>query len=478
MMSRVFITGGTGFLGSRLTAALQLRSYSLLVLDRSQSTHKKDQSNNSNELEIVAADLLEPEKYRDALKNTDVVLHLAALTGKGSEQEHFRVNAVGTETLVDECRRAGVRRMLFVSSIATKWENKSLYYYAQAKARAEAAVRASGLRFSIIRPTIILGEGSPILAALRKLACLPIIPVFGNGRVMVQPISVDDLVDFIITVLDQNQFHNETLELGGPTVLTIEQLLQEIRRADKRNRGRVLRIPLSLVFQSLKLAESIGLGKVLPLSAGQLYSFRYNGTIESNPLHESRRSTLHDVRQMLSTSGATAVVETAIECECRILTRYLLDCEPRDYVTQKYVAAHQVSTAFAGGTRFDFFLIRAASTHPMITKLVDAYARLFYPTALVRKKLVLLLAILETCAPSCHLIDAVERSSRPTLFARLCLSGFASIASVIAASILFVPARIMFAVFERKSPAAPVETMPGKGARTGRAMVRSVAGND
>src|SRR5438094_476958 len=140
-MPRVFVTGGTGFLGSRVCGALKRRGIPFAALDRSASLSQK--LGGSDGVEAVKADLLQPELYREALGKSEVVLHLAALTGRATEQEHFRVNAEGTETLLTECQQAGVQRILFVSSIATKFPDKSRYYYAQAKLRAEEAVRNS-----------------------------------------------------------------------------------------------------------------------------------------------------------------------------------------------------------------------------------------------------------------------------------------------------------------------------------------------
>src|SRR5260221_5616728 len=172
MPARLFVTGGSGFVGSRLLAALSGRGHSIVALDRSGSL--RGRWGESSGVEVVAGSLLDPQSYRVALAASDTVLHLAASTGRASREEHFRVNAQGTEILVDECRRAGVPRMLFVSSIATAFPDTTHYDYAQSKRRAEDAVRGSGLQVAILRPTMILGRGSPILAALETLALLPI----------------------------------------------------------------------------------------------------------------------------------------------------------------------------------------------------------------------------------------------------------------------------------------------------------------
>ncbi len=302
---RAFLTGATGFLGSRVLTALRARGVHVVALDRTGVLRSRlDRERvGTGRVETIAADLSEPARYRDALASADVVMHLAALTGKAPARDHVRVNAEGTEALLDTCRRVGASRMLFVSSIAVKFPDKRGYYYALAKARAEEAVRASQLRFTIVRPTIILGPGSPVLAALGRLAALPVIPVFGDGRTRVQPIDVDDLAEYLLAVLVQDRFHGETLELGGAASLTIEDLLIRIRNILRPDGGgRVVHVPLGLVIPPLRAAESLGLGRVLPVSVGQLSSFRFDGTVQSNPLYESRLGDLRDLQETLSMS--------------------------------------------------------------------------------------------------------------------------------------------------------------------------------
>jgi hypothetical protein len=141
--------------------------------------------------------------------------------------------------------------------------------------------------------------------------------------------------------------------------------------------------------------------------------------------------------------------EHSLERECRVFTEYLLGCAPHPYVERKYADAHRIAPAFSTGSRFDFFLIRAARSHRGITKLADAYARLFVPASLLRKKLVLLLAILETCSPSCHLIDSAESGGKRMLLVRLCRKGCGAFASAIIGVVLFFPVQIVFAAIQR-----------------------------
>jgi nucleoside-diphosphate-sugar epimerase len=445
MTPTIFVTGGAGFVGSRLVPALAQRGHAVVALDRSGRLEQRMAG--LERVRIVRGDLLSPDTYRTALASCDVVAHLAALTGRGSRHDHFQANAVATETLLAQCH-AKRPRFLFVSSIATAFPDIRHYDYAQAKARAEDAVRRSGLRYAILRPTMILGQGSPILVSFEKLAMLPVMPMFGGGETLVQPVHVDDVVEYIAAVIEQDLFSGETFEVGGRDRLTIAELLQRIRQTRVGRRGRAVTIPIGLVRAPLLAAESIGLGRVLPLSVGQLSTFRYDGTAKPSVLQKSLRPGLRDLDQMLS-PGVDAAGDT-LERECRVFTKHLIDETATAYVVRKYSEAHAALPALSGGDKFDAFLVRVASRHHWGARLADSYARLFLPHTRLRQKLVVLLAVLETCPPSFQKIDASVGGSRSRAIARLGMRGVTALVSATIGTLLFVPARVAFAAVRRK----------------------------
>jgi len=134
----------------------------------------------------------------------------------------------------------------------------------------------------------------------------------------------------------------------------------------------------------------------------------------------------------------------ALDRECAVFCRYLIGQEPNEYVKKKYRAAHK--TGFLRGERTyptDSFLVKAAGIGPWSTKIIDAYTRLFRPFSTVRRKLVLLLAILESCAPTHTYLDSVDSNSIPFLFVRFiqrCLT-FALI--VIVSIVVILPVELM-----------------------------------
>jgi nucleoside-diphosphate-sugar epimerase len=247
----------------------------------------------------VRGDLANPKTFERELARSDTVIHLAAITGKAHAEEYFRVNVEGTRTLVELCQQAGVKRFLHVSSIAVRYPDVSRYPYAQSKQQAEEIVRQSPLDYSVIRPTVIFGPESPAWQSLRKLAGLPVVPILGNGQARLQPIDVDDLVDFMVLLLQRDSFHRETLELGGPEVLTMEDLLRRIHRRMAGRPPQVVHLPPAAVLPLLAILEKIAY-PLLPFTVGQFSPFRYNGTIETNALFEERRTKLKTIDEMLA----------------------------------------------------------------------------------------------------------------------------------------------------------------------------------
>lgn len=448
MPDTVFVTGGGGFVGRRLLSALSAAGATVRALDRS---GRIDVSRAGPGVTIIRGDLLQPETYQDALARCGVAVHLAASTGAATEQEHSAVNARGTEMLVEECRRAGVSRLLFVSTIAAGFPDLRRYHYARAKRQAEDAVRAGGLRFTIVRPAIILGPGAPLRAALDKLARLPVIVMPGNGRARVQPVHVDDVVRAIQGVLDGDRFDNETFDLGGPEILSIEDLIQRLRVARTGRMGPVVHVPLPLLTGPLAAAEALGLVRLLPMTTGQLSSFRWDGVVSTRARHESLSSGRSSVADMCKDDSADPAID-AIDAECRVLTRHLLGLEPDAYVVSKYRAAHAAVPRLAAAAPFDRALVAFARAHPAAAYLADAYAAVFARSGLLRAKLVLLLAILETRAPYSRAIDDVVDGPPWRAVIRLVWRGTVALIGLAAGTVILLPAQV---ILSRRRSGAP-----------------------
>ena len=296
-MTTICVTGVSGFVGERFSDALKGDGRHVVVgMTRAAGALAPNQG-----MSLVHGDLLEPASLRAALSGVDTVVHLAAATGNASARDHIRINRDGTRALLAAAEDAGVRRFLFVSTIAVNFPDLRRYPYAQSKKEAEQLVAASSMATTVVRPTIVTGPGSPIVAALRKLAGLPVVPIFGSGRVRVQPIHVDDLAALLADVVRTGRFHGETLEFGGPEIISMDELLLAIRNALGKPRGRIVHIPLGPVLPVIAAAEAVA-GSAIPVTVGQLASFRFDGVARNNSLFDERRGAMKGIPEMMADS--------------------------------------------------------------------------------------------------------------------------------------------------------------------------------
>ena len=130
--------------------------------------------------------------------------------------------------------------------------------------------------------------------------------------------------------------------------------------------------------------------------------------------------------------------------ECSVFSVYLIGEPPSEYVKRKYRAAHQTGCLLGAAAQpAEDFLVRVARIAPWSAKIIDAYTRIFRPFSTVRKKLVLLLAILESCAPTHAYLDSVDSNSLALLFVRFIQRGV-TFAIILLVGILFVlPAELV-----------------------------------
>jgi NADH dehydrogenase len=298
-MTSLFITGGSGFIGRHLLKHLDYAAFDRVYCLARQSESMSRLPGGADNVRWVQGDLLDTAAYAAILGRCRTVLHLAAATGKADPAEYYRVNAEGTAQLVAQCRQAGVQNFLYTSTIAVTYADLSGYHYAQAKARGEEAVKAGGLNYAIVRPTIVISPDAPIWQQLSRLARLPVPVMFGRGRVAIQPIYIDDLVGSLLTIVAQGLFTNQTFELGGAETIAFADFIKQIHRAYYGREPRLMvHLPLNLIVRLVGLLEKFA-GHTLPINRGQFSAFQNNSTVRPNAQLQPRRLNLKDVSEML-----------------------------------------------------------------------------------------------------------------------------------------------------------------------------------
>jgi NADH dehydrogenase len=153
-----------------------------------------------------------------------------------------RVHVDGTRNLLEAARKSGVRHFFYQSALGTRPNAKSEYH--KTKWAAEELVRASGISFTILRPSLIYGPGDQFTIRLSEMIRLsPVLPIIGSGRSKVQPIYIDDVATCIVKAVTSDCCLNEICEIGGPDQLTYEEVTVAIADAMGVNRP-TLHLPL------------------------------------------------------------------------------------------------------------------------------------------------------------------------------------------------------------------------------------------
>jgi hypothetical protein len=138
---------------------------------------------------------------------------------------------------------------------------------------------------------------------------------------------------------------------------------------------------------------------------------------------------------------------TELAREVDVFCRYLCGAPAGEYVLAQYLGAHAAGVVeLPSTTSFDRALVRMARASPALTRALDAYARVFANGGLLRRKLVLLLAILETKSPTAEQLDAPTEGSRAGMLARMAWLGVVFAVLVVATALALVPVRVACAL--------------------------------
>ncbi len=219
----IFIAGGTGFIGRNLLKALRDRGLKVRALVRSE---KKAEEIRPFVEEVVYGDITDRGSLDGLLRGCTLVIHLVGIIKETKRLTFRAVHVEGTENLVEEAKIQGVRDFFYQSALGAS--PGSPFMYSKTKAEAEEVVKASGLRYLIFRPSLVLGRGDGFSENIKKLLKLgPFVPLPGGGRARFQPIYVEDWVKCFISILDRDDAWGRLYEFGGPEHLTYRQILEQ-----------------------------------------------------------------------------------------------------------------------------------------------------------------------------------------------------------------------------------------------------------
>ncbi|HVA36258.1 MAG TPA: NAD(P)H-binding protein [Candidatus Dormibacteraeota bacterium] len=220
---RVLVAGATGFIGRAVVRELTARGHGVRAL-----YHSREPSFGEG-VETVRGDVTDAATLEAAVEGCTAVVDTVQFPGSPIEQPRKgwtfeRIDLGGVRNLLAHARPAGVERFVYLSG--TNLSEDSPLPSHRAKALAERAIRESGIGYTFVKPSLVAGEGSrpvEVLASTIKMA--PFIPLMGSGSSKVQPVYVGDVARLIADVLESPAAANRAIEIGGPEVLTMKELM-------------------------------------------------------------------------------------------------------------------------------------------------------------------------------------------------------------------------------------------------------------
>ncbi len=247
----LLLTGATGLVGRALLRRLTAAGEPVRCLVRDPRRLGSERVR----VQIALGDLADPPSFRNAMRGVKTVVHLATAIRDQPAGSIEELNGIATWRMVQAAERAGVEHFVFMSALGAVRHDRTRYL--RAKALAEGAVLASGVRHTVVAPSFVYAPGDPFLTMIERLAkLLPVVPVSGRGRALYQPIWAEDVADAIAATLIGTGGEDRRYELAGPELLSHQQIVELVLRAAARARHTV-NVPTPIVSRGLRVLEML-----------------------------------------------------------------------------------------------------------------------------------------------------------------------------------------------------------------------------
>lgn len=228
---RIVVAGGGGFIGREVVAELLASGADDVVV----TTRDPDQGDPwRGRVERIQAFAGDPLSLGRAFARADVVVQAIQFRNhpvedKARGRTYLEVDGRGTEVAAVVAKNAGVRRFVYLSGAGAGQGRKESWFVA--KDRAEAAIRATGMEYSLLRPSWIYGPADRSMSRF-VFFCrhLPVVPVIGDGKAHVHPIFVKDVARCAAAAVRRDDAKDKALDLGGPERLSMDEIIRTVQK--------------------------------------------------------------------------------------------------------------------------------------------------------------------------------------------------------------------------------------------------------
>jgi NADH dehydrogenase len=276
----VTVIGGSGFVGRQIVRRLAQEGYRLRVTSRKPS-HAGSllPSGTVGQIALIKADIRNEAEIAKALDGAAVVVNLVGILKPSGGRSFDAIHAEGAAAVARQSAKAGVARLIHVSAIGADVKSRSAY--ARSKGEGEAAVRDAFPKTTILRPSVVFGQGDGFFnrfAALMRMSRVAF-PLFGGGRTKFQPVFVGDVADAVAHAIADSRTASRTFELGGPAIYTLKEILDLIARTTERKR---MYVPVPFCLLDIGAALT-GWLPFAPITLDQARLLRIDNVVKAGP---------------------------------------------------------------------------------------------------------------------------------------------------------------------------------------------------
>ena len=275
-MATILLTGASGFVGSHTLPALLDAGHKVVALVRDAKAGDAILSRipvaAQSGVAFRTGDVTKPETLAAALTGVDTVVHLVAIARDWDNGASLRlVNTEGTRNIVAAAQTAGVTRFVHLGALAVVDEPD--LHYGSSKAKGMAIVRESGLRWTILAPSLLFGPRDGFFNILAGLVRMSpgIVPITGSGAARFQPLAIEDLARAITTAVGDDATIGREYPLGGPRYWTYREIVEEVLHGMGKKRL-LAPMPVAVIRLVARVSEAVRLP--LPVATDQLRQLR------------------------------------------------------------------------------------------------------------------------------------------------------------------------------------------------------------
>lgn len=217
------VTGVTGYIGGRLVPALLDKGYNVRVLSRDVSRLQGRRW--IDKVELVEADVLQPDTLPDALENIDISYYLIHSMSGNSDSDFHQRDLQAARNFGESARKQKVNRIIYLGGLG-KSDDKLSEHLASRQQTGEI-LRESGVAVTEFRAAVVVGSGSKSFEMIRYLTeRVPIMICPSWVYSKVQPIAIRDVLQYLVSAIQKPETKNEIIEIGGESVITYADMMR------------------------------------------------------------------------------------------------------------------------------------------------------------------------------------------------------------------------------------------------------------